>query len=75
MAKKVKNEASFELPFTKQNYFLFFVGLIIIALGFYLQSIGPADSFESRTLAPIVLVFGYLVVLPVAILWREKKEK
>ena len=75
MAKKVQKDVSFHLPFTKQNYILFIAALVVLAIGFYLQSIGPADSFESMTLAPIVLVFGYLVVMPLAILWREKKEK
>ena len=75
MAKKEKKEVTFNIPFTRQNYVLFFIGLIVLTIGFYLQSIGPANSFESRTLAPIVLVFGYLVVMPAAILWREKKEK
>ena len=75
MAKKQKDKYVLEIPFTAINYILFFVALIVIAVGFYFQSIGPANSFESRTLAPIVLVFGYLFVMPAAIMYRQKKKE
>lgn len=74
MAKKVQKEESFHFPFTRMNYVLFFVSLIVIALGFYFQSIGPVNSFSSRTLAPIVLVIGFIIIMPIAIMWREKKS-
>ena len=76
MAKKdkQKDKAELSIPFQKINYILFFAALAIIAFGFYLRSIGPADSLESRTLAPIVLVFGFLFVMPFAIVYRGKKN-
>ena len=53
----------------------FGLGVFVLIIGFILLSIGPWDSFWSRTLAPVVLVFGYLVVIPVAILYGKKGRK
>jgi membrane protein YdbS with pleckstrin-like domain len=75
MAKKTKApDRKLHIPFTGVNYALFFIGLVVIAIGYYLQTIGPANSLESRTLAPIVLVIAYLVIIPIAILWRPRKD-
>ena len=61
MAQKRKPEA---LPFTRKNYYLFLVGLAIIVIGYIALAQG------SITLAPILLVLGYCVLIPVAILYR-----
>ena len=60
-AQAVKNEG---LPFTRKNYYIFFAGLAAIILGYITLGQG------SITLAPILLVLGYCVIIPVAILYR-----
>lgn len=62
------------LPFTRKNYFIFIVGLLIIIAGYI--SLGSG----SITLAPILLVLGYCAIIPIAILYRgetngETQEK
>ncbi len=49
------------LPFNKKNYILFSVGIFVILLGFLFL------SRSSITLAPILLVAGYCVIIPLAI--------
>lgn len=49
------------LPFSKKNYTLFSVGIFVILLGFFFL------SRNSITLAPILLVAGYCVIIPLAI--------
>jgi hypothetical protein len=63
------------LPFKRENYYLFGAGLLIIILGYIALSRGPWNSFWSLTLAPILLVLGYCIVIPVAILYRKKAPK
>ncbi len=53
------------LPFTRKNYYIFFAGLVAIILGYIALGQG------SITLAPILLVLGYCVIIPVAILYRD----
>ena len=59
------------VPFTRRNLKVFVVGLLVIGLGYVLLSIPPADGFLSLTLAPILLVLGYCVVIPVSLLLKD----
>jgi len=55
-----------EWPFGPKNYILFGIALVVIIIGFFTLSQG------SITLAPILLTIGYCVLVPVAILYRDK---
>jgi hypothetical protein len=57
------------LPFSKKNYVLFALGLLVIVIGYVTLGYG------SVTLAPILLVLGYCVIIPVAIIINGGKEK
>jgi uncharacterized membrane protein len=57
------------LPFSRKNYFLFALGLLVIVVGYVTLGYG------SITLAPILLVLGYCVIIPVAIIINGGKEK
>jgi hypothetical protein len=63
------------LPFSSENYIIFGAGIFLIILGYLALSKGPWDSFWSLTLAPILLVIGYCVAIPLAILYRKKKKE
>ena len=60
------------LPFTRRNWILFAVGMATIAVGYVLLRIPPVDGPLSLTVAPILLVAGYCVILPAAILVRDR---
>jgi hypothetical protein len=51
------------------------VGVLLVVAGFFCLAQGPADNPVSLTAAPLILVFAYLVVVPVGILWNGKKKK
>jgi len=70
-----KRKPTYTLPFTKRNWTLFFLGLAVIVLGYIFLRIPPAEGFFSLTLAPILLVIGYCVLIPIAILIGEGKRK
>jgi hypothetical protein len=57
------------LPFSRKNYILFAIGLLVIVLGYVTLGYG------SITLAPILLVLGYCVIIPVAIIINGGKER
>jgi hypothetical protein len=56
------------------NLRIFLIGLATVGVGYFLLSRGPYNSFSSLTLAPIVLLVGYLVLIPYAILRRGKRS-
>lgn len=62
-----------QIAFNKQNYIILAIGLVLIILGFALMAGGGTDdptvwkqeifSFRRITLAPIVVIGGFVVVL------------
>ena len=74
MAKVVKKqEIAQEMIIGRKNIFLFLIGLLLIVIAFILMAQPPVDGFLSKTLAPIILVIAYLIVIPIAIFIRDKK--
>jgi hypothetical protein len=76
MAKVVKRSVAVpELPFGKRNLYILGIGLAVLVIGFILMAQPPASSFLSKTLAPIVVVIAYVIIIPYSILYGRKKEK
>ncbi len=63
------------LPYSERNIWLFGLGLVTIALGYVFLSLPPVDGFMSLTLAPLLLVLGYCVLLPIAVLSGKKEDE
>lgn len=66
--------AGSDLPFTRKNWTLFAIGLAVIGLGYVLLRVPPVNGPLSLTVAPILLVAGYCVIIPAAILVREETD-
>lgn len=60
------------LPFTKLNYQILAGGLLAIVLGYVALAQPPWDGTMPLVIAPILLVLGYCVLIPVGILIRKK---
>ena len=56
----------------KKNYLLFGIGLATIITGYIVMATGEVNSFQSLTLAPIMLFVGYLVIIPLALVLDRK---
>ena len=65
----------------KQNLILYYIAVGIILLGYLFLSIGDANSFTSITMGPVIIVIGYLIAVPFALLTgtpcdtKEKSEE
>jgi hypothetical protein len=59
----------------KKNILLVALGALLVVIGFVCLAQGPADNPVSLTVAPLILVFAYLVVIPLGILWGGKSQK
>ena len=62
------------MPYTKRNVRFFAAGIGVILLGYFFLAQPPVDGFYSLTLAPILLVIGYCVLIPIAILIGDGKK-
>jgi len=65
--KKESSEGS--APFTPVNYILFAAGLLDIIIGWFLLRGGHI------TIAPVMLIAGYCVIIPMAIVFRKKQTE
>ena len=61
-AAKSAELAEPEIPFSKKNYLIFALAAVVILAGYFALSKG------SITLAPILLLVGYLILIPWGIL-------
>ncbi|HJL79455.1 MAG TPA: hypothetical protein QF355_09165 [Candidatus Marinimicrobia bacterium] len=74
--KEEKNVHLFEgWTFSKKNYVLGGIGLATIIFGYVIMASGTVNSFQSLTLAPIMLFVGYLIIIPIALIYRDKKKQ
>ena len=58
--------------FSTVNYALFGIGLALIILGYIVMASGEVNSFQSLTVAPIILFVGYIIFIPAALIYRDK---
>jgi len=66
---KVASKAADTFAFTRANYLTLLAGLVVIIIGYIALRLG------SITLAPLLLVLGYCVIIPLGILLRPRKQK
>jgi hypothetical protein len=64
----------FNIYWEKTNYLLFGLGALLIILGFYFMGQGEWDSSSSLVISPILLFLGFVVVMPVSILYRKRSK-
>ena len=57
-----------ELPFTQTNYLIFGAALLFIIAGFVIM------EGNEITLSPILLVIGYVFLLPASVIWHSKTK-
>jgi hypothetical protein len=60
--------------FGKINYQLFGIGLLVIILGYIIMATGETESIQSIKIAPLILIIGYCVLIPAAILVKPKNK-
>jgi len=71
LSKKTKRDDSLSLETI--NYQIILAGFVIIVAGYFALSAQPWDNPIALNVAPILLVLGYCVIIPIGILFRRKK--
>ena len=60
--------------FGRKNIIGLAAGAVLLILGFYLLGLKPADNKIALNVAPFILIFAYLVILPISILMDRDKD-
>jgi hypothetical protein len=63
------------LPLEAVNYKILISGVVIVILGYVALGMEPWDGFMALTVAPVLLLFGYCIVIPFGIIYRRKKTQ
>lgn len=71
MENKNKKTLQFSWPYKRKNYVLFGVGVFVIIVGYLIMYSGEVDSFQSLVISPLLLLAGYLVIIPMALLGKK----
>lgn len=58
-------------PLSRENFIIIGVGLLVIAAGYVAMLEGSVEGFLPLVVAPILLVLGYCVIIPLGILYRK----
>lgn len=58
----------------KKNLLLIGIGVLLLVIGFFCLATGPADNPVSLTIAPLILCLAYVVIIPLGILFNDKKQ-
>ena len=59
--------------FEKENYVFFIAGIISVILGYIVMTTGETYSFQSLYLAPVLLFVGYIILIPIALIYKKDK--
>ena len=70
MTSKNKQSINFKWPYKTKNYVLFGAGVFVIIVGYLTLYLGEVDSFQSLVISPLLLLIGYLVLIPYALLYK-----
>ncbi len=71
--KKIKRVESLSLEAI--NYQIILAGVVVIIAGYFALSAKPWDNPIALTVAPILLVLGYCIIIPIGIIYRKKKSE
>ena len=71
MENKNKKTLQFSWPYKRKNYVLFGVGVFAIIVGYLIMYLGDVNSFQSLVISPLLLLLGYLVIIPLALLYKQ----
>lgn len=77
-AKTTRKRPLWVLPLSTKNFIYIGAGIGVLLLGFILLSLGIYTGWDnplSVSVAPVVLIIGYCVVIPWAIMARPKSEE
>ena len=64
----------FNWPLGARNLYVLTAALVVIVIGYIFLGQGPAESVSSRTIAPVILVFGYMILVPLAVIIRDPSK-
>lgn len=74
-SKKSQVQEKLHLSLTTKNFIIIGIGILSIVIGYVFMSQNSVDGFLPTVIAPILLVLGYCVIVPIGILYKDKTKE
>ncbi len=62
-------------PYTRVNAYLALAAMVTLIAGYVALGVKPWNSWVSLNVAPVLLVIGYCVLVPAAIIYHKREPK
>lgn len=73
--KQKKEQSHLHFAMTSKNYIIIGTGIALIILGYIFMSENSVSGFLPTIVAPILLIIGYCVIVPVGILYKDNNVR
>lgn len=60
------------LNLTRTNYLLLALAILVIIIGYIIMKYA-GDDLGDKTISPIILTIGYVVLIPLALFYKKKE--
>jgi hypothetical protein len=70
----MKKRITDRLNLTKTNYIILAVAIVVIIIGYIIMQYG-GDDLGDKTISPILLTIGYVVLVPLALLYKKRVDE
>ncbi len=65
----------FNMPFESKNMIFILIGIGVVTLGYIIMGTSETMGFMALDVSPIVLLIGYLIVIPMGIMYGAHRKK
>lgn len=73
--KTASSVRPFNMPFESKNIMFILIGIGVVTLGYVIMGMSETMGFMALDVSPIVLLLGYLVVIPLGIMYGAHRKK
>jgi hypothetical protein len=73
-AKGASGVRPFNMPFEKKNITFILIGIGVVTLGYIMMAMSETMGFVALDVSPIVLLIGYLVIIPMGIMYGAHRK-
>ncbi len=65
----------FQMPFEAKNIRIIVLGILVVGIGYLVMWMSPTMSDMALTVAPILLILGYCVIIPYGIMTGIRSKR
>ena len=73
--KTASSVRPFNMPFESKNIMFILIGIGVVTLGYVIMGMSETMGFMALSVSPVVLLLGYLVVIPLGIMYGAHRKK